>query len=166
MSGVLKYGLLFIGLLLLQVLILNNILFLGFINPYLYIYFILILPSSVNKDITLLLGFCLGLMVDIFCGSIGCHAFATTLLAYLKPHFQKVFGPREDYEAITPSFRTFGMKEFLQYTSILVLIHQLAYFFAEAFTFTGFFQTLLKAICCAIFTILFIYIIEKLKYKR
>ncbi len=166
MNAWLKYGLMFIGLLLLQVLILNNIMFLGFINPYLYIYFILILPSSVNKDLTLLLGFALGLMVDIFCDSIGCHAFATTLLAYLKPHFQKIFGPREDYEAIIPSFRSFGSKEFLQYTTILVVIHQLAYFFVEAFTFTGFFQTLLKAVCCSILTILFIYIIEKLSYKR
>lgn len=156
----------FIGLVLLQALILNNIQFLGFINPYFYIYFILLLPSSVNRDLTLLLGFLLGLSLDVFCGSLGCHTFATTLVAYLKPYFQKVFGPREDYDVVIPSFRSFGVKEFLQYATILVFVHQFVYFFVEAFTFADILQVLMKAFCCSIFTILLIYIAEKLTYKR
>lgn len=166
MIGAVRYVVSFILLVLLQVLILNNVCFLGFINPYLYIYFILLLPSSVNKDMTLFLGFLLGLSIDIFCGTLGCHAFATTLLAYLKPHFQKIFGPREDYEAVTPSFKSFGPQMFMQYAGILVLIHHFVFFLIEAFTLSHFFNTLLNTITCSIFTLLLIYIVERLSNKR
>lgn len=166
MNDKIKYTLMFVGLILLQTLLLNNINFLGFINPYLYIYFILTLPSSVNKDITLLLGFFLGLGIDIFCGTLGCHTFATTLTAYLKPYCQKGSGPREDYEIIQPSFRSFGSKEFMQYAFILVLIHHFSLFFVEAFTLSHFFKTFLNALCCTIFTILLIFFIEKFTLKR
>ena len=165
-SDVMKYALRFVGIVLLQVLILNNIGFLGFINPYLYVYFLLILPSSVGKDATLLIGFLLGITVDIFCGTLGCHAFASTVVAYLKPYLQKLFGPREDYEAIIPSIRTFGMTPFMQYAFFLVIVHHFVFFLLEAFTFVTFFKTLLNVVCCSSFTILLIYIIERLKVRR
>ena len=126
-----RYIFMFIVVVLLQVLLLNNICFLGFINPYLYVYFILVLPSSLNKDLTLLLGFLLGLVIDIFCGTLGCHAFATTALAYLKPYFQKVFGPREIYESVVPSMSSYGMKMFLQYVAYLVFIHHFIFFLID-----------------------------------
>lgn len=165
MNDLLKNGFLFIGLVLLQMLILNNICFLGFINPYLYVYFILLLPSSVGRDWTLALGFLIGLCVDIFSDTLGCHAFATTLMAYLKPYIHNLLGPREDYDAYIPSFKTFGQETFLEYAAILVLIHHLTFFVIESFTLVNFFHSLWYAICCSLFTLLLIFCIEKIKER-
>ena len=71
----------FIVLILLQVLVLNNVQFLGFLNPYIYILFILSLPVKFPRWITLILGFVLGLIIDVFSNTIGTHAFATVLIA-------------------------------------------------------------------------------------
>ena len=74
----------FILLVLVQVLALNNIQFLGYINPYIYILFILSLPVRLPQWITLLLGFVLGLTIDTFSNTMGTHAFATVLIAFLR----------------------------------------------------------------------------------
>ena len=160
-----RYVFSFVGWVLLQVLLLNNIQFLGFINPFLYLYFLLSLPSSVSRDMHLLLGFLLGLSVDIFSGTMGCNAFASVLLAYLKPYTQRLFGPREYNEVIIPSLYSFGPIRYLQYVFFLVLMHQICFFFIEAFTFVFFWNTLLKAFCCSIFTVFFIFSIEYIKQR-
>jgi len=56
----------FVILIFLQVLILNNINFLGYINPYLYVLFILLYPFAGNQSLFLILSFLLGLSIDIF----------------------------------------------------------------------------------------------------
>ncbi|MDO8928192.1 MAG: rod shape-determining protein MreD, partial [Bacteroidota bacterium] len=55
-----KYTIIFVGLVLLQVLILNNIQFSGFINPYVYILFIMLLPFTIPGYAILGLSFLLG----------------------------------------------------------------------------------------------------------
>lgn len=162
----LKHIIYFFVLIFIQVLVLNNIRFLGFINPYLYVYFILFLPSSISKDMTLCLGFLLGLIIDIFSGTLGCNTFATVLLAYLKPIFQKAFGPREDYDIVFPSLHSFGMGRYIQYVFYLVFIHQLVFFYVETLSFAYFWRTLLSAVCCSIFTVLLIICIEEFKERR
>lgn len=162
----LKRVLSFIGFLLLQVLLLDNIKFLGFVTPYLYVYFVLRLPSSVSKEMTLLWGFLMGMAMDIFCGTLGCNAFATTFVAFLKPYFQSFFGPKDDFEDLKPSVSTFGFQMFFQYVAYLVLIHHLVFFLVEAFTFSMFWSALFRAFCCALFTLLLILCFEYFKNKR
>lgn len=155
-----------VGFLLLQILLLNNIKFLGFITPYLYVYFILLLPSSVSKEMTLVWGFLLGLVLDIFCDTLGCNAFATTFVSFLKPYFQNFFGPKDDFDDMTPSIDRFGFNMFVQYVAYLVLIHHLTFFLIEAFTLSVFWFALLKAVCCSVFTLLLILSFEYFKARR
>jgi hypothetical protein len=108
----------------------------------------------------------MGLTIDIFLGIPGVHAFATVLMAYVKPFFQKAFGPREEHEFIIPSFRTYGMGMFLQYATCLVLIHHTTFFIMEVGTFSNFGFTLLKVICSVLFTMLLIVSLEIFKMKR
>jgi len=61
-----KYPLRFALLVLLQVLVLNNINLGGYIHPYIYILFILLLPVSMNKNLVLFIAFFTGLTVDYF----------------------------------------------------------------------------------------------------
>ena len=162
-----KYAVYFVLYILVQVLILNNILFFGFVNPYLYILFIITLPSAVTRDVALLTGFLLGLIIDIFSGTPGFNAFATVLIAYIKPFFQKAFGPREEHEYfLVPSFKTYGAGMFLQYAGYLVLIHHFMFFLIEAGTISNFGTILIKTFCSAVFTMLLIVSIEVFKLRR
>src|SRR3954463_13540886 len=89
----------FIFLILLQVLILNHVQWSGFVNPYVYILFILLLPIETPKSFVLLLAFTIGIVIDMFSNTAGLHAASSTLLAYARPFVLKAISPREDYEA-------------------------------------------------------------------
>lgn len=91
----------FIVLILLQVLVLNNVQFLGFLNPYIYILFILSLPVKFPRWITLILGFVLGLIIDVFSNTIGTHAFATVLIAFFRTGIIKLFTSRRRQQSYT-----------------------------------------------------------------
>ena len=66
MNQILKNTLRFVILVFIQVAILNNIQISGFINPYVYVLFILLLPFETPNWVLLVLSFFLGLSVDIF----------------------------------------------------------------------------------------------------
>ena len=60
--------LLILSVLLFQIFVLNEFLFLQYINPYLYIIIILLFPIHLNQVLLLLYSFIIGLIIDI--GSI------------------------------------------------------------------------------------------------
>ena len=64
----------FIGLVLLQVLILNNVHIAGYATPFLYIYLILKFESETPRNALMLWAFFLGLTVDIFSDTPGMNA--------------------------------------------------------------------------------------------
>ncbi len=66
----------FILLLAAQIVIFNNIDFLGYINPFPYILFIILYPVNGNKSGLLIASFLLGIIMDMFCNSGGVHAAA------------------------------------------------------------------------------------------
>ena len=79
----------FILLVLLQVLILSNINFLGFINPYLYVFFILLLPLNLDHWKVLIYSFLIGIVIDVFQDSGGINAAASLVAAYFRPNILK-----------------------------------------------------------------------------
>ena len=76
----------FVGLVLLQVLILNNVHIAGYATPFLYIYLILKFESDVPRNALMLWAFFLGLAVDILSDTPGMNAAATVLLAFLRSY--------------------------------------------------------------------------------
>ena len=91
----------FIGLVLLQVLILNNVHIAGYATPFLYIYLILKFESETPRNTLMLWAFFLGLTVDIFSDTPGMNAAATVALAFLRPTFLRLFVPRDAFENCT-----------------------------------------------------------------
>ena len=155
----------FILLVLAQVLVLNNVQFLGFINPYIYILFILSLPVLTPRWLSLILAFALGLTVDAFSNTMGMHAFAAVLIAFLRNGTVKLFIALDEGNNPTPSFYTFGVSAYVKYIVVLVFIHHATLFFLEAFTLTNFWFTLSKIILSSVVTILLILGIQSLKTK-
>ncbi len=157
----------FIVLVLIQVLILNNIEFSGFINPNLYILFILLLPFETPKWALLLSAFLLGFSIDMFMETFGMHAFATVAIAYIRPSILKLFAPREGYDsAMRPGLQSFGLEWLIKYSLIMVVTHHFILFYIETFKFEMFFATLLRVILSAIFTVLLIILSQLLTLKR
>jgi hypothetical protein len=124
----------FIGLLLLQVFILNAI------EPGLGIYimvyplFIAIIPFSYNIFTVLTLSFILGFCIDLFSNTFGLHASAATTIAMLRPIIYKYFSPRDGYDVIkNPNVLDMGFRwHFLTFGSLLI-IHHFWFFFLESF---------------------------------
>jgi rod shape-determining protein MreD len=163
-SRILRFGLIFILLLLLQVLLFNNIQFSGYVNPYVYIMFILLLPIEIPAWLLLIISFFTGLIIDFFAGTPGMHTSATVLAGFVRPFILRIISPRDGYEpGADPSILIYGFKWFLIYTSIIVIIHHTALFYLEVFRFTDFFRTLLRVLLSSLFSITFIVLLEYIR---
>lgn len=160
-NSIFRFGLIFIILILLQVLLFNNIQFSGYVNPYVYLMFILLLPVEIPSWILLLLSFGTGITVDFFSGSPGMHSSATVLAGFVRPYILRIISPRDGYEGQSePSMFNYGVRWFLAYTFLMVMVHHTALFYIEVFRFTDFFRTLLRVLLSSFFTITFIMIFE------
>lgn len=117
----------FLGLVLVQVLICNQMDFLGHLNPFIYVLFILIYPVGTNRLQFLFWCFIIGIIIDHFLDTGGAHAAASVTMAYIRPFFLKfAFGAAYEYQAIK-----FGQAEFfprLTYFGFLIVIHHLLLF--------------------------------------
>ena len=150
---IIKYGLMFIGLVLTQVLVMNHIQFSGFVNPYIYILFVLLLPLSSPRYVVLVMAFLLGITVDIFSNSLGIHAFAAVFAAYFRPIVIHLISNREEDMSDYPGLMQNGIRWFLSYITIMVVIHHTVLFYLEVFTFYNFWGTLFRVFLSSIFTI-------------
>ena len=157
----------FIILVLIQVLIFNNIELSGYINPYIYILFILLLPFDTPGWLLLLLGFLLGISIDIFSDTPGMHTIATTLTAFLRPFVLDIIAPRDGYETgANPRISNYGLTWFLRYAGILTVIHHFVLFYIEIFHFGGFFPTLFRVILSSAVTLLIIVLSQYVVYRQ
>jgi len=143
----------FVVLVFVQILILNHINFLGYINPYLYILFILLFPVKNNRTLFVFLSFLLGLAIDLFSDSGGVHAAACVTIAYIRLVVLKFcFGMVYEYQAIKFNNVEFGAK--MTYIVILTIIHHLILFSLEIFNFSKIILTFQNTLFSSAFTIL------------
>ncbi len=155
----------FIGLVLLQVLILNNMHIAGFATPILYLYLILKFPSSISRIELILWGFFLGLVIDIFSNTPGMNAAATTFLAFLRPSLIRLFAPKDMTGEIIPGIHTVSLSFYIKYTLTCVLIHTSVLLVIEAFSFLNWQILLLKIGLSAVLTFMGILAIEGFNKK-
>lgn len=147
----------FVVLVLLQLLLFNNIRFSGFINPYVYVLFFILLPFDFSGSLMLVLALIMGLILDLFMGTPGVHSFATVLIAFARPGVLNLIAPHDGYDLNTlPRVSQMGLIWFVKYAVIIIVIHHLVLFYAEVFSFSHFFFTLLKVILSSVFTLVFI----------
>jgi len=135
----------FVVLVLFQVLVVNHIRLGGYVHPYIYMIFILLLPINIQNWQLLLLGFGLGLAVDLFTGTPGLHAGATTLMAFCRPRIIKLISGTLKFDSIhEPNLTQLDGMWFLRYVFFMVFVHHFMLFFMESFSFHLFGQVLLR----------------------
>jgi len=146
-----------------QVFIFNKINLGGYLNPMIYILFILLLPFEISGGLVLILSFFLGLSVDLFTGSIGLHAGAATFMAFLRPLSLRLISSTRDYESgLMPGVTDLGYVWFISYTVFLTFFHHLFFFSVEAFSFTELPMTLLRILLNTVLSSVLIIIINLL----
>ncbi len=143
----------FISLVLTQVLIFNHIDFLGFINPYVYILFIILYPiKKENVGQFLLLAFSIGFFVDLFSDSGGIHAAASLCIAYIRPLILKfAFGNLYEHQNIKIGNTPIGQR--VVYLGIIILIHHTLLYSLEIFSLSHILSILKNTLLSSIFTL-------------
>ena len=141
----------FVVVVLFQVLVMDNVMINGYMIPYVYLLFILLMPFETPRWLQLLAGFVLGVTLDIFSNTPGLHTSATVLVAFARGYILDLLAPRDGYEPETfPRVHFYGLVWFLKYTFIIIFIHHLALFYLEVFQLKDFFSTLLRVIMSSI----------------
>jgi hypothetical protein len=150
-----------------QVLIFNNIEISGYINPYVYILFIILLPFETPPAVILIWGFALGFSIDLFAETIGMHTASTVLISFIRPFILSIFAPREGYEKGTnPRIHYYGLTWFIKYSFVLVVVHHLMLFYIEMFSIHDFFTTFLRIILSVLFSITLITISQYFIFRK
>jgi rod shape-determining protein MreD len=153
-------------LVLIQVLLFNQVHLGGFLNPYIYVLFILLLPVSMPQYQVLLLSFLIGITIDWFSNTLGLHASATVLLGFLRFPVIKLISQKESDQFDYPGLLQTGMRWFLLYISILVVIHLFFLFSVEVFSFENFHRTLLRSVASSVFTVFILFISQLMVFRE
>lgn len=151
----------FFVLVLIQIFVLNNIFLFKLVHPYIYLYFILILPLNLQKSFVLLISFGLGLMIDILSSTYGINAIACTFIGFIRPGVVSLFTSEPNpEEKVEPHIRSFGLRAFFFYVFLMTFLHHFVLFLTEVFGFRDFGFTLLKVLLSTFISIIVMFIYE------
>ena len=143
----------FILLVLIQVLVLNDVQFYNFANPYLYILFVFLLPFEVPGWLLLVLSFVIGITVDAFSNTYGLHTSSAIFVGFLRPYVLMLFSPREGYEpGSSPKAYSMGFIWFIKYSALLVFAHHLFLFMIESLNYSDIQSILIRVITSTVLT--------------
>jgi len=149
-----------------QVVLLKNLVVFDAAFCFVYIGFLIFLPINTSRSLAMILGFFLGLTVDIFYDSLGIHAAACVLIGALRPFWLNTLTPQGGYDTgMSPGLLQMGFGWFSGFTLVVVLVHHFSIFYIETGGFSMFFFTLVKVISSAIFTFL-VLILFQLLFNR
>lgn len=153
----------FIILVLIQVFVLNNIRIGGYINPYLYVLFILLLPFEIPGWLLLLSSFLLGFSIDFFVHTPGLHTAASVFTAFCRPGLIRIISRNKTIEpGSSPQLRDMGFNWFFVYSLVLIFLHHSLLFFLEVFRLSEFFDTLIRIGLSTIATLVLVFVVEYL----
>lgn len=127
-----QYFISLFSLVLLQALVLNNILFMGFASPMLYLVFFMLYPNDKEQILQLCLAFFSGLFLDIFANTGGVYAASTLCVVFLRPIFLQFFFGKKDKEQ-RANFQQVSFLVVMLYVLVFVLIHHSIFYLLEVF---------------------------------
>ena len=146
----------FLALMLAQVLVFNHIRLFGYAMPLLYVYFVITTRRGYPRWATLLWSFCLGLVIDIFSNTPGAAAASMTLVGLLQPYLLELFVSREAAANLKVSASSMGWIKFLTLAAMLTLVHCMAFFSLEMFTFVDWMTWTFCALGSALLTLILV----------
>jgi|FLOH01.1.fsa_nt_gi rod shape-determining protein MreD len=162
----LKYGLLFVVLILLQVSVFNNVSLFGYAQPMFYILFVFLYPVTQRKSLFLILAFSLGLSIDFFSNSGGINAAATLFIAYFRLPILKTITRKIEFDNDQFNFNNLPIGEQFGYLFILTFIHHFIIFQLSYFKFDALSLVFSHALFSSFFTLVLLLIYSGLFLKK
>ena len=156
----------FVGLVFLQVLVLNHMHIGGYATPFFYIYFILKFNSRISRNNLMLWAFSLGLVVDVFGNTPGLNAAAATCLAFFRTSIMRLVTLRDMDEGFRPGVKTLGFSSFVRYGLLTSGLFCSLLWIIDAFSFFNWAELLLKILSSTVSTVLCMLCAEFLGRKK
>ena len=152
---------LFLTYILVQIFVLNEVVFSSYIIPFLYLTIILSIPKGKSILFLMIISFVTGLTIDLFEGQLGLHSTSCIIIAFLRPKILSILSnsktlSNEDNIRLT----NLGALQFLVYSSTLIFLHSLILFFIVDFEIGNIFNLIIKTILSTLITLLLIFVNE------
>jgi len=155
----------YIVVMILQVLLFDQLQLLGVCHPYIYILCLLMMPITLPHSADMFIGAAAGLIMDVFCNSMGVHTAACILIMFVRPYLIGALVNDKDRLNEQISLRALGMEALLRYVVIMVVIHHLTVFLLAAWSWAHIGLVLIETIVSSIITISIIIGYNALKYR-
>ncbi len=147
----------FILLLFVQAFLLSNINFFGFINPNLYLLLFLMYRFDGDRTALIILGFLMGLLLDLLTQGSGGHTIASLTITYLRPYIIR-FSFGVNYDVPMGMIRGSLVNQRVAYFLQMILIHHLLLFVVIYFSFDNILTIMKNTFLSAFFTFILVYI--------
>jgi len=155
----------YILVMLLQVLLFDQLQLWGACHPYIYLLCLLMMPITLPPIADMLIGAGIGLVMDMFCNSLGVHTASCISIMFIRPYLLGVILNDKDRLNEQVSLRSIGMEAFIKYVVILVLVHHLTVFSLAAWSWYHIGFVLLETLVSSAITIFVIIGYNILKYR-
>ena len=155
----------YVLVMLLQVLLFDQLQLLGVCHPYIYILCLLMMPITLPHSADMIIGAVVGLIMDIFCNSLGVHTASCIFIMFIRPYLIGAIVNDKDRLNEQITLRTLGMEALLKYVVILVLAHHLMVFLLAAWSWSHIGFVLMETIVSSLITISIIIGYNTLRYR-
>lgn len=155
----------YVVVMLLQVLLFDQLQLLGICHPYIYILCLLMMPITLPHSADMIIGAVAGLIMDIFCNSLGIHMASCILIMFIRPYLIGSIVNDKDRLNEQISLHAISLEALLKYVIILVLLHHLTLFSLAAWSWHHIGFVLLETVVSSAITIAVIIGYNILRYK-
>ena len=156
-----RYGVLFLVVLLLQVLLFNNLDLSMYISPVVYIAFVILLPIELASIYVLLLGLVMGAIIDVSMLTVGINTIASLFTAFFRQFILLNTIGKELYrDGGVPSIQRLGFVRLFKYISCFCLVHCIIFFSLETLSIDHALLTLLQIIFSSLFSAVLVFFIS------
>jgi hypothetical protein len=166
-NNLLRLAIAFVLYLIIQVFVLKDLVLFGDAFCFLYVYAILLMPLEIKSIPLMLLGFFMGLIIDVFYDTPGMHIGSTVLLAFLRNPWIKVNIPRGGYdENVPPTLLNMGLAWSTAYTFPLILLHHTSFFYLDFLGTSISHSIVIRILSSVIFTFVLGALVQILFYNK
>ncbi len=163
MYRVVTYSLLFLVTVLLQVFLFDNLSVSIFLNPLIYVAFIVLLPVDTLPVWLLVGGVAIGVTMDFLMGTAGINTMACVLIAFIRPFLLANLYGRDDLrDGGVPSPERLGHHIFLDYLVVLVVVHHAVFFSLEALSLHHLLRTVVRTVASSAVSVAAVWLLARI----
>ena len=155
----------YVVIMLLQVLLFDQLQLWGVCHPYIYVLCLLMMPITLPHSADMLIGAAAGLIMDIFCNSLGIHTAGCILIMFIRPYLLGAIMNDKDRLNEQISLHAVGMEALIKYVVILVVLHHFVIFSLAAWSWCHLGFVLMETIVSSVITIAIIMGYNILRYR-